>query len=52
MSNIIDFEEYRKNKGGFAPVTIEEQRDRILLQREEIMEQRRLIENLLDNKDN
>ena len=46
MSNIINLEEYNdkiKDKGGFAPVTVSDQRDRILLQRQEIMEQRELI---------
>ena len=30
MDNVINFEEYKKkNKGGFAPVTVEEQREQI-----------------------
>lgn len=42
--NVINFEEYKKKrKGGFAPVTVEEQREQIELQREEIEEQRREI---------
>ena len=46
MSNIINLEEYKdmiKDKGGFAPVTVEEQRERILLQQKEIIKQRELI---------
>lgn len=46
MSNIINLEEYKdkiKDKGGFAPVTVEEQRERILLQQNEIINQRELI---------
>jgi hypothetical protein len=53
MSNIIDLKEYKdkiKDKGGFAPVTVEEQRERILLQRQEIMEQRELI-NIMISKE-
>jgi len=42
--NVINFEEYKKkHKGGFAPVTVEEQREQIELQRQEIEEQRREI---------
>ena len=50
MSNIINLEEYKdkiKDKGGFAPVTVSDQRERILLQRQEIMEQRELINIML-----
>ena len=46
MSNIIDLKEYKdkiKDNGGFAPVTVEEQRERILLQQNEIINQRELI---------
>jgi len=53
MSNIIDLKEYKdkiKDKGGFAPVTVEEQRERILLQQKEIMEQRELI-NIMISKE-
>ena len=42
MDNVINFEEYKKkNNGGFAPVTVEEQREQIEEQRQEI-----------ENKDN
>ena len=53
MSNIINLEEYKdkiKDKGGFAPVTVSDQRERILLQRQEIMEQRELI-NIMISKE-
>ena len=44
MDNIINFEDYKKkNKGGFAPVTVEEQREQIEEQRQEIEEQRQQI---------
>ena len=46
MSNVIDFKEYKDKKesnGGFAPITVEEQRERILLQQKEIIKQRELI---------
>ena len=44
MDNIINFKDYKKkHKGGFAPVTVEEQREQIELQRQEIEEQRREI---------
>ena len=44
VNNVINFEEYKKkHKGGFAPVTVEEQREQIELQRQEIEEQRREI---------
>ena len=37
MDNVINFAEYKKkNKGGFAPVTVEEQREQIEEQRQEI----------------
>jgi hypothetical protein len=51
MENVINFEEYRKeNKGGFAPVTVQEQREEIIKQREEIMAQRKKIEEILNEK--
>ena len=44
MDNIINFEDYKKkNKGGFAPVTVEQQREQIEKQRQEIEEQRQQI---------
>ena len=44
MNNVINFVEYKKkNKGGFAPVTVEEQREQIEQQREEIEKQRQQI---------
>ena len=44
MDNIINFEDYKKkNKGGFAPVTVEQQREQIEKQRQEIEEQREQI---------
>ena len=44
MDNVINFVEYKKkNKGGFAPVTVEEQRKQIEQQREEIEKQRQQI---------
>ena len=51
MDNIINFDDYKKkNKGGFAPVTVEEQRKQIEQQREEIMEMRKIIEEIIDGK--
>ena len=45
MDNIINFEDYKKkNKAGFAPVTVEQQREQIEKQRQEIEEQRKQIE--------
>ena len=42
--NIINFEDYKKkDKGGFAPVTVEKQREQIEQQREEIEKQRQQI---------
>ena len=41
--NVINFEEYKKSKGGFAPVTIEEQREQIEIQRQDIEKQREQI---------
>ena len=44
MDNVINFEDYKKkNKGGFAPITLEEQRKQIEMQRQEIEEQRQQI---------
>ena len=44
MDNVINFVEYKKkNKGGFAPVTVEQQREQIEKQRQEIEEQRKQI---------
>ena len=42
--NIINFEEYKKkSNGGFAPITVEKQREQIEKQRQEIEEQRQQI---------
>ena len=44
MDNIINFEDYKKkHKGGFAPVTVEKQREEIEKQRQEIEKQREQI---------
>ena len=44
MDNVINFVEYKKkNKGGFAPVTVEQQREQIEKQKQEIEEQRQQI---------
>ena len=44
MDNVINFVEYKKkNEGGFAPVTIEQQREQIEKQRQEIERQRQQI---------
>ena len=49
MDNIINFEDYKKkNKGGFAPITVEEQREQIEKQRQEIAEQRKQIQEMID----
>ena len=49
MNNVINFEDYKKkNKGGFAPVTVEEQREQIEEQRQEIEEQRQQILEMID----
>ena len=49
MDNIINFEDYKKkNKGGFAPITLEEQREQIEIQRQEIEEQRQQILEMID----
>ena len=51
MDNVINFEEYKKkSEGGFAPITVQEQRERILKQRKEIMEMRKIIEEIIDGK--
>ena len=44
MDNVINFVEYKKkNKGGFAPITVEDQREQIEQQRKEIEIQRQQI---------
>ena len=44
MDNVINFEDYKKkNEGGFAPITVEDQREQIEKQRQEIEEQRKQI---------
>ena len=44
MDNVINFVEYKKkNKGGFAPLTVEEQREQIEMQRQEVEIQRQQI---------
>ena len=49
MDNIINFEDYKKkNKGGFAPVTVEEQREQIEIQRKEIEKQKEQILEMID----
>ena len=49
MDNIINFEDYKKkNEGGFAPITVEKQREQIEKQRQEIAEQRKQIEEMID----
>ena len=49
MDNVINFVEYKKkNKGGFAPVTVEEQREQIEKQKQEIAEQRKQIQEMTD----
>ena len=49
MDNIINFEDYKKkHKGGFAPVTVEEQREQIEEQRQEIERQREQIQEMID----
>ena len=49
MDNVINFEDYKKkHKGGFAPVTVEEQREEIEEQRQEIERQRRQILEMID----
>ena len=49
MNNVINFAEYKKkNKGGFAPVTVQEQREQIEIQRQEIEKQREQILEMID----
>ena len=49
MDNVINFEDYKKkNEGGFAPVTVEKQREQIEQQREEIEKQREQILEMID----
>ena len=49
MDNVINFVEYKKkNKGGFAPVTVEEQREQIEMQRKEIEKQKKQILEMID----
>ena len=49
MGNVINFAEYKKkNKGGFAPVTVEEQREQIEIQRKEIEKQKEQILEMID----
>ena len=49
MDNVINFEDYKKkNKGGFAPITLEEQREQIEKQKQEIAEQRKQIQEMTD----
>ena len=49
MDNVINFVEYKKkNEGGFAPVTIEEQREQIEEQRQEIERQRQQILEMIE----
>ena len=49
MDNIINFEDYKKkNKGGFAPITVEEQREQIEMQRQEVEKQKEQILEMID----
>ena len=49
MDNIINFEDYKKkNEGGFAPITVEDQREQIEQQRKEIEKQREQILEMID----
>ena len=49
MDNVINFAEYKKkNEGGFAPVTVEDQREQIEKQRQEIERQRKQILEMID----
>ena len=49
MDNVINFEDYKKkNKGGFAPITVEDQREQIEKQRQEIAEQKKQIQEMID----
>ena len=49
MDNVINFVEYKKkNKGGFAPITVEDQREQIEQQRKEIEKQKEQILEMID----
>ena len=49
MDNVINFAEYKeKNNGGFAPITVEDQREQIEKQRQEIAEQKKQIQEMID----
>ena len=49
MDNVINFVEYKKkSNGGFAPITVEKQREQIEKQRQEIAEQRKKIQEMID----
>ena len=49
MDNVINFEDYKKkNEGGFAPITVEDQREQIEQQRKEIEKQREQILYIID----
>ena len=49
MDNVINFEDYKKkNEGGFAPITVEDQREQIEEQRKEIEKQREQILEMID----
>ena len=49
MDNVINFAQYKKkNEGGFAPVTIEEQKEQIEEQRQEIERQRQQILEMME----
>ena len=49
MDNVINFAEYKKkNEGGFAPITVEDQREQIEEQRKEIEKQREQILEMID----
>ena len=49
MDNVINFAAYKKkNEGGFAPVTVEKQREQIEKQRQEIEKQREQILEMID----
>ena len=49
MDNVINFEDYKKkNEGGFAPVTVEKQREQIEIQRQEIEKLREQILEMID----
>ena len=48
MDNVINFEDYKKkNEGGIAPITVEDKREQIEKQRQEIVEQRKLIQEMI-----